>query len=357
MADRTAPQTATPSDQPSADPSAEARGDAAAAKPDKQRPVLPPMPAEQPAATKPARGARKSAPARKAPASNGTGAGSSTPAPAVQPAAPAAAAPAAPAASGQPVRKPVLPPPPAQPAAPKLPLSQRLQAKFGSPGGAQGVPPAVPPAAPRATPPPTPAASPRRPPQAAPPPGPGDTAPVPVTRSLADGGTAGMAAASASSRPTVAPTPVARAPKAPRPAREAQQRRTPAAGMLRPSRRARLRLTRIDPWSVMKTAFLLSVALGIVTVVAVMTVWSVLGAAGLWESINATVQSVLGGDTGSTFDVTDYLGTSRVLGFTTLVAIADVVLLTAIATLAAFLYNMAAALLGGIELTLTEDGN
>ena len=38
-----------------------------------------------------------------------------------------------------------------------------------------------------------------------------------------------------------------------------------------------------------------------------------------------------------------------------LVAVIDVVLLTAIATLGAFLYNMAAALLGGIEVTLAED--
>jgi hypothetical protein len=45
----------------------------------------------------------------------------------------------------------------------------------------------------------------------------------------------------------------------------------------------------------------------------------------------------------------------RVLGFTLLVSIIDVILLTAIATLAAFLYNMAAALLGGIEVTLAED--
>ena len=39
-----------------------------------------------------------------------------------------------------------------------------------------------------------------------------------------------------------------------------------AAAPGRQPRRARLRLTRIDPWSVMKTAFLLSVAFGIVTV-------------------------------------------------------------------------------------------
>jgi len=124
----------------------------------------------------------------------------------------------------------------------------------------------------------------------------------------------------------------------------------------RQPRRARLRLTRIDPWSVMKTSFLLSVAFGVVTFVAIFMVWSVLGAAGVWDSINSAVASIVEGDSGnSTFDVTDYVGMSRVLGFTLLVSVLDVVLLTAIATLTAFLYNLAAALLGGIEVTLAED--
>ncbi len=136
---------------------------------------------------------------------------------------------------------------------------------------------------------------------------------------------------------------------------------TPAAAQAaktsggRRPRRARLRLTRIDPWSVMKTSFLLSVAFGIVTVVAVMIVWSVLGAAGVWDSINSMVQDVIGGEDTTNFDVENYVGTSRVLGFTMLVSVIDVVLLTAIATLGAFLYNMAAALLGGVEVTLAED--
>ena len=120
-------------------------------------------------------------------------------------------------------------------------------------------------------------------------------------------------------------------------------------------RRARLRLTRVDPWSVMKTSFLLSVAFGIVTVVAVVIVWSVLGAAGVWDSVNNMVRDVIGGEETTNFAVEDYLGMSRVLGFTMLVAVIDVVLITAIATLGAFLYNMAAALLGGIEVTLAED--
>ena len=123
----------------------------------------------------------------------------------------------------------------------------------------------------------------------------------------------------------------------------------------KPPRRARLRLTRVDPWSVMKTAFLLAVAFGIVTVVSVFIVWSVLGAAGVWDSINATATDILGDEAAAGFDVTSYVGTSRVMGFTMLVAVVDVVLLTAVATLGAFLYNMAAALLGGVEVTLAED--
>ena len=113
-------------------------------------------------------------------------------------------------------------------------------------------------------------------------------------------------------------------------------------------------MTRIDPWSVMKTAFLLSIALGIVIVISVFMVWSVLDAADVWSSINQTVRDVTG-ETATPFDIEDYLGTRRVVGFAMIVAAVDVVLLTAIATLGAFLYNMSASLLGGIEVTLAED--
>lgn len=127
----------------------------------------------------------------------------------------------------------------------------------------------------------------------------------------------------------------------------------PPAAAQGSTRTARLRLVRLDPWSVMKTSFLLSIAFGIVTVVSVSIVWGVLGAAGVWDSINASVQQIVGDS--SSFDIESYLGTSRVLGFTTVVAVVDVILITAIATLGAFLYNLSAALLGGLDVTLAED--
>jgi hypothetical protein len=130
---------------------------------------------------------------------------------------------------------------------------------------------------------------------------------------------------------------------------------SPSAHEARTVRKARLRLVQVEPWSVMKTAFMLSIAIGIVTVVAVAIVWGVLGAAGLWDSVNSIVQDSIGDSSGAPFEIQKYLGTSRVLGFTMIVAVADVILITAIATLGAFLYNLAAGLLGGIEMTFAED--
>jgi hypothetical protein len=123
----------------------------------------------------------------------------------------------------------------------------------------------------------------------------------------------------------------------------------------RSTQRARLRIARVDPWSVMKMAFALSIAFAIVTVIAVAIVWTVLDTAGVWESINTSVDTLTNPDAGSGFEVEEFVGLGRVLGLSMVLAAANVVLLTALATLAAFLYNLAAALLGGLEVTLTEE--
>ncbi|QNE19880.1 hypothetical protein F1D05_20660 [Kribbella qitaiheensis] len=121
------------------------------------------------------------------------------------------------------------------------------------------------------------------------------------------------------------------------------------------TRKARLRLSRVDPWSVMKTAFLLSIAFGIVTWVAVFIVWSAIGAAGVFDNINNTVSEVLGTPSAEPFRIEDYVNTGKVMGFTTLLACADVLIITALATLGSFLYNIAATLLGGLEVTLASE--
>jgi hypothetical protein len=130
----------------------------------------------------------------------------------------------------------------------------------------------------------------------------------------------------------------------------------PKAASVRRTRKARLRLSRLDPWSVMKTSFLFSIAAGIMLVVAVYAVWAVLSTSGLFASINDIVASVVStpGDT-TPFRVEDYLNTQRIMGVTALIACVDVVIFTALATLGSFLYNLAATMLGGLEITLAED--
>ncbi|WP_432559361.1 DUF3566 domain-containing protein [Granulicoccus sp. GXG6511] len=128
------------------------------------------------------------------------------------------------------------------------------------------------------------------------------------------------------------------------------------AGVARRTRKARLRLSQVDPWSVMKTAFLFSVAAGIVLWVATGTIWAVISSSGMFEEINKIVGDIIqtpGDDT--PFRIQDYINTSKVMGTAALIAVIDVVIFTALATLGAFLYNLASAMIGGLELTLAED--
>lgn len=122
------------------------------------------------------------------------------------------------------------------------------------------------------------------------------------------------------------------------------------------TRKARLRLARIDPWSVMKTTFLFSIAFGVMMVVATFALWSVLAGSGALESLNTLINTLISSEQeGASFKIEDYLGVQRILGFSVVVAAIDVVIITAVATLFAFLYNLSAVVMGGLEVTLAED--
>lgn len=118
-------------------------------------------------------------------------------------------------------------------------------------------------------------------------------------------------------------------------------------------RQARLNLVHVDPWSVTKLAFVISVALMIVSVVAVTVFWIVLNITGVWGSLNDTINSVLSSEDG-TFDVTDYIGLPRILGLTLVLSAINVLLMTALAAIGARLYNVAAALVGGVQVTFAD---
>jgi Transmembrane domain of unknown function (DUF3566) len=134
-------------------------------------------------------------------------------------------------------------------------------------------------------------------------------------------------------------------------AKPERQAPSPAA---QPGRRASLRLVHVEPWSVTRLAFVVSVAMMIVAVVAVSIFWVVLNVTGVWGQVNDSVTSVLSDDSG-TFDIKDYLGFGRLFGLTLVLSAINVVLMTALATIGAHLYNLAAQLLGGLEVTFSDD--
>ncbi|CAL9513542.1 hypothetical protein SUDANB176_03701 [Streptomyces sp. enrichment culture] len=120
-------------------------------------------------------------------------------------------------------------------------------------------------------------------------------------------------------------------------------------------RKARLRVAKADPWSVMKVSFLLSIALGICTIVASAVLWMVMDAMGVFSTVGGTISEATGSNESNGFDLQSFLSLPNVLMFTTVIAVIDVVLATALATLGAFIYNLSAGFVGGVELTLAED--
>lgn len=119
-------------------------------------------------------------------------------------------------------------------------------------------------------------------------------------------------------------------------------------------RQARLHVRRIDPWSVMKTTFVLSLGLAIVTVVAMTIVWAVLAALGVFSSVNDAVESVAGSSS-SVFNVEDIFSLPRILMGSTIIGLFNVVLYTVLATLLAYMYNLTVPFAKGVIMTLSED--
>ena len=129
-------------------------------------------------------------------------------------------------------------------------------------------------------------------------------------------------------------------------------RATVTGAASRGPRRARLHLKRIDPWSVMKFAFAVSLVLFVVAIVATSVLYLALDAMGVWDSINQAFADVTGqaGGPADAFKIT----AKGVIGTSVLLGAVNMVLFTALMTLSAFVYNVCADLVGGVELTLSE---
>jgi hypothetical protein len=119
----------------------------------------------------------------------------------------------------------------------------------------------------------------------------------------------------------------------------------------RPPRQAMLQLKRLDPWSVLKLALVLAVVLFLIWLVAVGVLYGVLDGMGVWDRLNGTYADLVAGGQGSGNEL---ISAGRVLGVSAVVGAINSLLFAVALTVGAFVYNVSADLVGGVEVTLSE---
>jgi Transmembrane domain of unknown function (DUF3566) len=132
-------------------------------------------------------------------------------------------------------------------------------------------------------------------------------------------------------------------------------RRAPPKGASKGSvRQAHLTIARVEPWSVMKFSFVVSLVAFVILFIVVSVLWGSLSALGVFESLQRVVSSVTSSQGSNGVNAAKWFSASRVLGWTALLGSLNIVLITAMSTIGAVVYNLTSRLVGGVEVTLRE---
>jgi hypothetical protein len=151
------------------------------------------------------------------------------------------------------------------------------------------------------------------------------------------------------------PRPAGKGPAGAAPTKPAKPSAKPKATVRRSTaRQAHLTVSRVEPWSVMKFSFAVSVVAFIVLFVAVALLFAVLSALGVFDSLQHLVNSVTSSQGSSGYNVKKWFTASRILSYTAMLGGINIILITAISTIGSVIYNLASRLIGGVEVTLKE---
>ena len=128
----------------------------------------------------------------------------------------------------------------------------------------------------------------------------------------------------------------------------------PKASSKRSARQAHLTVARVEPWSVMKFSFVVSLVAFVILFVAVSVIYGTLSALGVFTSLQHVVQSVTSSQDSTGVNAAKWFTASRILSYTALLGALNIVLITAMSTIGAVVYNLTSRLIGGVEVTLRE---
>ncbi|QCX47484.1 DUF3566 domain-containing protein [Arcanobacterium haemolyticum] len=111
-------------------------------------------------------------------------------------------------------------------------------------------------------------------------------------------------------------------------------------------------ISRVDPWSALKLSFLMSVAIGIMIVIATAVLWFVLDSMYVWSQIDGLLKTL---NSEALLQLGQFMEFGRVLSFSVVVAVVEIILMTAFGALMALIYNLVAMLVGGLHVTVTDE--
>lgn len=126
--------------------------------------------------------------------------------------------------------------------------------------------------------------------------------------------------------------------------------------MRRPGKRApritTLQLKRLDPWTTLKVSLIVSIVMFFVWMIAVGLLYVLFSSLDVISRVNAGWATVTSADAASATG--DLITAGGVFGIAAVIGAINIVVISALATVASFVYNAAAGMAGGVELTLGE---
>jgi transmembrane protein DUF3566 len=122
----------------------------------------------------------------------------------------------------------------------------------------------------------------------------------------------------------------------------------------RSARTAHLTVARVEPWSVMKFSFVVSLVAFVILFVAVSVLYATLSGLGVFDSLQRVVSSLTSSQDSAGVNAAHWFSASRVLSYTAILGSLNIVLITAMSTIGAVVYNLTSRLVGGVEVTLRE---
>ena len=118
-----------------------------------------------------------------------------------------------------------------------------------------------------------------------------------------------------------------------------------------PSKQVRLKLVYVDFWSSVKLSFLVAVCLAVVTIVATFLTYTVLLQTEVLSKVDALYATVAA----ESGDLSTILSIGNVMGFAVVVAVLNVVVITALGAIYAVLYNLSVKITGGLLVGFTNN--